>query len=92
MKKYVFDRNDFKWAEEFYDIIMSTLSLPAWFGKNADALWDMITGYIETPCTFIFRGFHKKENQYNVATINEILSCFTDASKKYPKDFLVIFA
>ena len=65
MKKYEFNRNEFRWAEEYYDLIQKKFNLPNWFGKNADALWDMLTGYIETPCEIDLIGFNKNENDYN---------------------------
>ena len=33
MVKYEFNRNEFEWAEEFYDLIQKKMSLPEWFGK-----------------------------------------------------------
>ena len=44
MKKYIFNRDEFTWAEEFYEIIKKKMGLPDYFGCNADALWDMLTG------------------------------------------------
>ena len=65
MKKYIFNRDEFIWAEEFYDIIKKKMELPDYFGCNADTLWDMLTGYIDTPCEIVLVGFGKEENQYN---------------------------
>ena len=65
MKKYIFNRNEFTWAEEFYDIIKKKMELPDYFGCNADALWDMLTGYIDTPCEIVLVGFGQEENVYN---------------------------
>ena len=36
-----------------------------WFGKNADALCDVLTGLIETPCEIELIGFDKEETPYN---------------------------
>lgn len=91
MKKYTFDRKDFKWAEEFYKIIKDELNFPEWFGENADALWDMLTGFIETPCEITFKNFNKNENKYNERNINLILNCFKDAEKEFPTKFKIIF-
>lgn len=91
MKKYKFNRNEFKWAEEYYNIIQKKMDLPDWFGKNADALWDMLTGYIETPCEIILVGFNKKENDYNERIINLINSCFRDVGAKHPDKFKITF-
>ena len=91
MVKYEFNRNEFEWAEEFYDIIQKRMELPDWFGKNADALWDMLTGYIETPCEIILVGFNKDEtNKYNKLIIDRILFCFEEAEKEFPDEFKII--
>lgn len=91
MEKYIFDRNEFNWSEEFYRLIKEKFNLPEWFGENADALWDMLTGFVKTPCEITFKNFARKENGYNERNINLILSCFKDAEKKYPSKFKIIF-
>ena len=91
MKTYVFNRNEFKWAEEYYDLISQKMKLPEWFGKNADALWDMLTGHIETPCEIVLIGFDKKENEYNALIIQRIHDCFLNAAKEFPDRFKVRF-
>lgn len=35
MQVYTFDRSEFNWAEEYYDLIQKKMGLPEWFGKNA---------------------------------------------------------
>ena len=91
MVKYEFNRNEFEWAEEFYDIIQKKMNLPDWFGKNADALWDMLTGHIETPCEITLIGFNKDEtNKYNKLIIDRILFCFEEAEKELPDEFKII--
>lgn len=89
MKKYIFDRNEFKWAEEFYYLIQKEMELPDWFGKNADALWDMLTGHVDTPCEIVLKNFTGKENDYNEEIITKILQCFFDAEKQFPKEFKI---
>lgn len=91
MKKYIFDRNEFKWSEEFYKIIKNKFNLPDWVGENADALWDVLTGFLETPCEIVFQNFNRKENDYNEHNINLIINCFKDAEKEYPTKFKIIF-
>ena len=91
MKKYEFNRNEFRWAEEYYDLIQKKFNLPNWFGKNADALWDMLTGFIETPCEIDLIGFNKNENDYNKNIIELINSCFKDAEKQFPDKFKINF-
>ena len=91
MVKYEFNRSEFEWAEEFYDIIQQKMNLPEWFGKNADALWDMLTGYIETPCEITLIGFDEKEtNKYNKLIIDKILFCFQKVEQEYPNEYKII--
>jgi ribonuclease inhibitor len=87
MKKYIFNRDEFTWAEEFYEIIKKKMGLPDYFGCNADALWDMLTGNIDTPCEIVLVGFGKEENVYNRNVLQWIISCFEDVAKEYPEQF-----
>ena len=90
MVKYEFNRNEFEWAEEFYDIIQKKMNLPDWFGKNPDALWDMLTGYIETPCEITLVGFNREENEYNKKVLGYIFDILQDAQDEFPDEFKVI--
>lgn len=87
MKVYEFDRKEFVWAEEFYEILQDRMNFPEWFGKNPDALWDMLTGFVEMPCEIVLKGFQTKENNYNANELNKIIACFEDAAKLYPNQF-----
>lgn len=87
MKVYEFDRKEFVWAEEFYEILQDRMNFPEWFGKNPDALWDMLTGFVEMPCEIVLKGFQTKENNYNANELNKIIACFEDATKLYPNQF-----
>lgn len=91
MKKVIFERTEFDSAEEFYSIIKRKLLLPNWFGNNPDALWDMLTGFIETPIEIEFVSFNKKENDYNGEVLSQILKCFKDAEKANPTEFKIKF-
>lgn len=90
MIKYEFNRDEFEWAEEFYDIIQKKMNLPDWFGKNPPALWDMLTGFIETPCEITLIGFLRDENDYNKSVLQYIIETFFDAEKEYPDEFKII--
>ncbi len=49
MKKYTIDFTNVKNYIDFYDVISDSFNFPSWFGRNPDAIWDLLTGYIETP-------------------------------------------
>lgn len=53
MPTFIIDFKYISHERDMWEIIRESLDLPDWFGKNLDALWDMLTGYIETPCRLI---------------------------------------
>lgn len=53
MKKIILDFSDCKYISEIHRIIKNSLELPVWYGENLDALWDCLTGVIETPIEII---------------------------------------
>lgn len=56
---------------EVHKAIQEGLCLPTWYGNNVDALWDMVTGYIETPITIcIF-----PPTSSNKGVLNEVKKC-----------------
>lgn len=66
-------------AMEIHTAIQQSIGLPAWYGKNADALWDMLTGYIELPvtiCLFLPQSSSASVND----EIKRILRVFKDAA------------
>ena len=57
MKTIIIDFSQCKYPLDLHNEIREKLELPEWYGNNLDALWDMLTGFIETPfsITVIFR-------------------------------------
>ena len=49
MKNIVIDFSNCKYTMDLHNEIKEKLELPEWYGNNLDALWDMLTGFIETP-------------------------------------------
>lgn len=49
MKTIVIDFSECKYPLDLHNEIREKLELPEWYGNNLDALWDMLTGFIETP-------------------------------------------
>ncbi len=54
VKKYVIDGTVIQSAEAFYDEIAKVLPLPDYFGRNLDALADVLTTDIEGPFEIIW--------------------------------------
>ncbi len=51
MKTVIIDFSKCKYPMDLHNEIREKLELPEWYGNNLDALWDMLTGFIETPIT-----------------------------------------
>ncbi len=42
-------------SQEFYDQISQALGFPDYFGRNLDALWDVLTGDVEGPVKIVWK-------------------------------------
>ena len=47
--------------EELHKVFKEALDLPEHYGKNLDALWDMLTGDIDLPIRIIWRDYNTTE-------------------------------
>ncbi|MBY0215106.1 barstar family protein [Paenibacillus illinoisensis] len=57
MKTVIIDGNDIHGKEELHDIFQAKLGLDDSYGRNLDALWDVITGFISIPLTIQWVNF-----------------------------------
>lgn len=48
--RYVIDLSNVLNRAQLHDLLSEALCLPAYYGRNLDALWDCLTGDLETPC------------------------------------------
>ena len=67
MKKIEIDFENITTKEEFYEIFKSKIELPEYFGDNLDALWDVITAYLELPLKVRFLNFNDKKLDFFVS-------------------------
>ncbi len=61
MKKVIFDFRTIGEIGDFYSQLKEKLSLPAFFGENLDALYDIITGELELPLEIEFVNMTKEQ-------------------------------
>lgn len=82
--KIIIDFSDCLYLDSIHNEIKKKLDLPDWYGKNSDALWDSLTGIIETPVEIeiIFKP-ETKAAQKMKPYVNQIVSVFKDAEKEY---------
>ncbi len=54
----VLDGKQIRNQHEFHQVLREKLGLPDYYGDNLDALWDCLTGWVETPLTIVWKDFH----------------------------------
>jgi len=57
LKKVLLDGKLMTTKDMMHEELKDKLELPEFYGNNLDALWDMLTGYLEMPLTIIFINF-----------------------------------
>lgn len=73
-----------QYLDALHSEIKDKLSLPDWYGKNLDALWDSLTGIIETPVEIkISFKPQTKSAQAMKPYVNQIVKVFRDAQTEY---------
>lgn len=67
--------------DELHNMLKEKLGLPEYYGKNLDALWDCLTGYIQLPLTI--EWFNYDITKKNLGSYAEkLLSLMREAEKE----------
>lgn len=72
--------------DDFYRQFELQFSLPAWFGKNLDALWDMLSAGIELPVAIVFT--HMNEEQQ--LEFEDIIAIMHDANDLWGDELIFL--
>ncbi len=84
MKEIIIDFSKCKYPMDLHNELREQLGFPEWYGNNLDALWDMLTGYIETPVNIkIVYKPETKQSENLKEGIDDIIEVFKDAEKEY---------
>lgn len=83
MKNIVIDFSKCKYPMDLHNEIREKLELPEWYGNNLDALWDVLTGFIETPVniTVVFKP-ETKATENLKENVLKIIETFNEASEE----------
>lgn len=83
MKTIVIDFSKCKYPMDLHNEIREKLELPEWYGNNIDALWDVLTGFIETPVniTVIFEPKTKSAENLRESVL-KIIETFKEAAQE----------
>lgn len=76
MKEFTINLGGVNTYDEFYQAIIKGLQFPEWCGDSPDAIWDLLTGYMEYPAqiSVIDSGSLPRELLAEFALIKEIFS------------------
>jgi ribonuclease inhibitor len=55
VKRYILNGRMIRSLDDFYDQILKRLSLPEHFGRNLDALWDVLSTDVEGPFEIMWK-------------------------------------
>ena len=88
MKKILLDLNLVKNREQLHDYLALTMEFPDYYGRNLDALYDVLTAITEDTCIGIFCG---ERTDIPVVHVNRVKKVFKDAEQDN-KHLCVIFS
>jgi ribonuclease inhibitor len=78
MNTIYFDFDKIATNQDFYAQLSEQLQLPEHFGNNLDALYDILTGYLELPVMFYFNNMADDKR----SAFEELLAALDDAEDK----------
>ena len=88
MKSVIINFSLCKYSMDLHKEIREKLDLPEWYGNNLSALWDMLTGFIETPVsiTVIFKPETKAAENLR-ENVLKIIETFKEAAEEEEIEF-----
>ncbi|WP_242221766.1 barstar family protein [Bacillus cereus group sp. BfR-BA-01380] len=89
MEKIVLKGHEFISKEVLHKILKEKLDFPEYYGENADALWDCLTGWIALPLTIEWECFEESK-QFLGSYAELILETFQYAQKEMIGKFFII--
>ena len=88
MKSVIINYSLCKYPMDLHKEIREKLDLPEWYGNPLSALWDMLTGFIETPVsiTVIFKPETKAAENLK-ENVLKIIETFKEAAEEEEREF-----
>ena len=88
MKSVIINFSLGKYPMDLHKEIREKLDLPEWYGNNLSAVWDMLTGFIETPVsiTVIFKPETKAAENLK-ENVLKIIETFKEAAEEEEIEF-----
>ena len=81
MKVIELDGKDFIDFEHTHNVLKSKLELPEYYGKNLDALWDCLTGWLDVPVQIKWKNYNDSYSKLG-RYAEELRNVFKEASEE----------
>lgn len=80
MKTILIDGKKIQSLNELHEFLAKLKFFPSYYGKNLDALWDVLTTYIEGPIYIIWKSHELSKNKFG-EDFDEVKKILVYASK-----------
>ena len=84
MEEVMLDFTGCRYIMKLHDIIQEGFSFPEWYGRNLDALWDLMRYYDGPPVIVKIRGIETMPKDLR-DYMEEVLDVFADVHNEAPQ-------
>ncbi|TDU09975.1 barstar family protein [Bacillus subtilis] len=89
MRKIIIDGRDFENIEVLHDVLKDKLDFPNYYGRNLDALWDCLTGWVDLPFTLVLINFEFSK-KFLGSYADDVLEVLLEAQEELEDEFKII--
>ncbi len=83
------DGRDFENIEVLHDVLKDKLDFPDYYGRNLDALWDCLTGWVDLPLTLVLKNL-EFSNTLLGSYADDVLEVLQEAQEELKDEFKII--
>ncbi|NTU16315.1 barstar family protein [Bacillus subtilis] len=89
MRKIIIDGRDIENIEVLHDVLKDKVDFPNYYGRNLDALWDCLTGWVDLPLTLVLKNF-EFSNTFLGSYADDVLEVLLEAQEELEDEFKII--
>ncbi|WP_345806038.1 barstar family protein [Bacillus subtilis] len=89
MRKIIIDGRDIENIEVLHDVLKDKVDFPNYYGRNLDALWDCLTGWVDLPLTLVLKNF-EFSNTFLGSYADDVLEVLQEAQEELEDEFKII--
>ena len=89
MQEIILDFTECKYIVQLYDILQEGFHFPEWFGRNLDALWDLLRYYDGAPVIVKIKGIETMPKDLR-GHMDEVLDVFADIHDEVPQIYFEV--